>query len=86
MDIKTEIQYVSSDPEETNKGKATVKIVDGENFVTMSVDIIKGRFGHYIKLPMTITLSLAVRKKVNNNVLQEYAKYLATLHLRNNTK
>jgi DNA-binding cell septation regulator SpoVG len=66
--------------------KANAKVVLNECLVLSGLKIVKGQFGHYLAYPNQSpgspwkyydTSSMSFRKKMQNSVLQEYAKALA---------
>ncbi len=66
--------------------KANVKVVLNDCFVLRGLKVIKGQFGHFMALPnlspgspnkLYDISSVNFRKKLQNMVLQEYAKALS---------
>ena len=68
--------------------KASAKVVLNECLVLSGLKVIKGQFGHFLAFPNQSpgspykyydTSSMSFRKKMQNSVLQEYARALAAL-------
>ncbi len=68
--------------------KAHAKVVLNECLVLSGLKVVKGQFGHFLAFPNQSqgspykyydTSSMSFRKRMQNSVLQEYARALAAL-------
>jgi len=78
------IDKISDDYSSKIKAHATVDLIGVEDMIIIKVKIIKGVYGHRVKLPTGVTLVDDLRKRVQREVLQAYAKALGAVSVGGN--